>query len=97
MAAKWKDRPFAIVGVNSDKLGLDALAGKLKDEGISWRNFIDGSTSGPIDQAWKIHAWPTMYLLDAKGVIQYRGRDWEKIAEDLMGGAGRGTPTRPGE
>jgi len=45
----------------------------LKEQEITWRHAIDGTTSGPIATRWNVHAWPTLYLLDAKGVIRFKG------------------------
>jgi len=47
----------------------------LKEQGITWRHAIDGTTSGPIATKWNVHAWPTLYILDAKGVIRFKGGD----------------------
>ncbi len=54
LTAKWKDRPFALVGVNSDQGGQDALAKIVKEQGITWRNAVEGSTSGPIATEWNV-------------------------------------------
>jgi hypothetical protein len=38
-----------------------------------WRSFWDGgSTNGPIATRWNVSGWPTIYVIDAKGVIRYR-------------------------
>ena len=65
-------KPFALVGVNSDP--KDRLKKALQKENMTWRSFWDGGdTSGPIASRWNVHAWPTLYVLDHKGVIRYRG------------------------
>ena len=28
--------------------------------------------SGPIATAWNVHGWPTIYVLDDKGVMRYK-------------------------
>ncbi len=95
LVEKWKDRPFALVAVNSDPGGPEALQKRLKEQGIPWRNAVDGSTTGPIAKAWNVHAWPTLYLIDADGVIRARGRDFEKAAEEWMAKAGKGRGSTP--
>jgi hypothetical protein len=67
------DKPFALVGVNSDR-DLDALKPVLKDENISWRSFWNGpmGTGGPISKTWNVRAWPTLFLIDHKGVIRHK-------------------------
>jgi len=37
---------------------------------FAWRNWWDGgSTEGPIATQWQIANWPTIYVIDHKGVI----------------------------
>jgi len=67
------DKPFVILGINSDT-DREALKTTLKEEQITWRSFWNGpkGTSGPISEKWNVHGWPTIYVLDAKGVIRYK-------------------------
>jgi hypothetical protein len=46
----------------------------LEKEKITWRSFWNGEkgTSGPISKAWNVKGWPTLYVIDAKGVIRYK-------------------------
>jgi hypothetical protein len=71
LVEKYKNEPFAIVGINSDP-DLEKLKPVREKENISWRSFWNGpdGTSGPIAAAWNVHGWPTLYILDAKGVIR---------------------------
>jgi hypothetical protein len=65
--------PFALLGVNSDR-DRDALKNVMDEEEITWRSWWDGgSTSGPIATEWNVSGWPTIYVLDDKGVIRYKG------------------------
>jgi hypothetical protein len=67
------DKPFAILGINSDT-DRDELKKVIAKEEITWRSWWDGgSTNGPIATTWNVYAWPTLYLIDAKGVIRYKG------------------------
>jgi len=76
------DKPFTILGINSD-VDREKLKGTLKEENITWRSWWNGpeGTSGPISARWNVHGWPTIYILDAKGVIRYKsvGADEKKI------------------
>ena len=60
----------------------------LEKEEITWRSFWNGgSTSGPISTKWNVHAWPTTYVLDAKGTIRYknvRGEAMDKAVDTLL-------------
>jgi hypothetical protein len=69
-----ESKPFALLGVNSDS-DRKALQPILKKEQITWRSFWNGgSTNGPISAAWHVQGWPTLCLIDAKGVIRNK---WE--------------------
>ena len=70
-----KDKPFAIVGVNSDDKLETAKKAKI-DNKLDYRSWWDGyvekkNTDGPIATAWNVTGWPSIYLLDAKGVIRF--------------------------
>lgn len=80
LVERLKQKPFALIGINSD--GDAATVQKiLKDQGITWRNAIDGDTSGPWASRWNVSGWPTIYVLDHKGVIRYRDVRDEKMEE----------------
>jgi len=70
LVKKYRDRPFVLVGVNTDQ-DAAALKHVQEERGITWRSFADGPPRGPIATAWKIQGFPTMYLIDAQGVIRY--------------------------
>ena len=94
LVSKMKNRPFTIVAVNSDQT-LEKLKDAMAKEEITWPQFFDGgSTSGPIATAWNVSGWPTLYVIDANGVIRSKNlRDdalekaiEELVAETQMGG-----------
>jgi hypothetical protein len=65
--------PFALLGVNSDS-DRTVLKSVQEREQITWRSWWDGgSTEGPIATQWNVSAWPTVYVLDAAGVIRHKG------------------------
>ncbi len=70
LVKKMEGKPFALVGVNSDR-DRAALKKVLEKENITWRSFWNGGGSeGPISTRWAVRAWPTLYLIDHKGVIR---------------------------
>ncbi len=76
LVERLKDKPFAILGINSDFEGnLAKINAMLKEQGVTWRQAIDGTTSGPLATRWNVRGWPTIYILDAKGVIRFKGGD----------------------
>ena len=66
---KYKTKPFALIGINSDpKVRLKQL---LIDREVTWKCIWDGgSPGGPIASAWRVHSWPSMFLIDKKGIIR---------------------------
>lgn len=88
LARRMADKPFAIIGVNSDR-DLDGIRSTVKEKSITWRSFWNGKegTRGPISKAWKVTGWPTTYLIDKDGVIRYkglRGNALDAAIEELM-------------
>jgi peroxiredoxin len=75
LVERMKKKPFALIGVNGDDdLGkAKQAAGK---EQLTWRSFWNGprGPNGPITRAWNVRSWPTVYVLDSKGVIRYKHR-----------------------
>lgn len=71
MVQELKNEPFVLLGVNSDE-DRDVLAKRLKDDKISWRSAVDGSTQGPISSRWNIKGWPTTFVIDPSGKIRHR-------------------------
>jgi hypothetical protein len=86
LVTRLADKPFVIIGVNSDS-DRDKLKETLKEEKITWRSFWNGgSTSGPISTEWNVHGWPTLYLIDADGVIRHKflGNPGDKVMDDFI-------------
>jgi hypothetical protein len=86
LVKRLQSQPFALLGINSDG---DAKTVKeiLKKHEITWRQAIDGTTSGPLATKWNVHGWPTIYVLDAKGVIRYRDvreEEMDKAVDTLL-------------
>jgi hypothetical protein len=73
LVKKLADKPFALVGVNSDD-NLEELKPVLAEEKITWRSFWNGKdgTGGPIATEWNVRGWPTLFVLDHKGVIRHK-------------------------
>ena len=101
LVKRLENEPFALIGINSDQPDLpkdatpqqrdEATRANLKkilsDNGITWRNAIDGDTSGPWATKWNVNGWPTIYVLDSKGVIRFRDvrdEEMEKAVLELL-------------
>ena len=87
LVKRLEKRPFALIGVNSDR-DRDELKKVLEKEEITWRSFWNGgSTSGPISNEWKVKGWPTIYILDGTGTIRardIRGEEMDKVVDALL-------------
>ena len=67
------DKPFALIGVNSDQ-DLDKIREIVKEKNLTWRSFQnDAGVDGVISDQWAIRGWPTLFILDSKGVIRWTG------------------------
>ncbi len=92
---KYKDQPFVIIGVNSDR-DKTSLKERIEEEKITWRSFWNGpqGTGGPISKEWNLSGWPTLYILDQKGVIRYKSvgsneKMMDKILTELLEGSSK--------
>ena len=68
----------------ADRANLNAV---LKKNKITWRQHVMGTTGGALAQKWNVQSWPTIYILDAKGVIRFkdlRDEEMEKAVVDLI-------------
>ena len=86
LVKRLANEPFALIGVNSDP--KEKVLSALERENITWRSYWDGgNTSGPIASRWNVRGWPTIYVLDQKGVIRYkgvRGTAMDKAVDTLL-------------
>src|SRR5262249_34564006 len=63
-------KPFALIGVNADQ-SKEACKKQNERRQVCWRSFFDGR-EGPIAQRFNVRGWPTLFLIDAKGVLRYK-------------------------
>jgi thiol-disulfide isomerase/thioredoxin len=84
---RFRDRPFAIVGVNGDRDPETMTKALAKVEKIPWRSFRDERVGqGSISEEWKVAGWPTLYLIDHRGIIRHRwvgAPDDETLAREI--------------
>ncbi len=72
LVKKLDGKPFALMGVNSD-MDRDGLRKTIVKEEITWPNWWDeGRIDGPIHTTGKVAQRPSIYLLDARGVIRHK-------------------------
>ena len=85
LVERMKNEPFALVGINTDR-DKDDYRKQQEKMGVTWRSSWQGSTSGPIPTEWGVQGFPTLYLLDHKGVIRksWLGGPDEKELDELI-------------
>jgi len=87
LVERYAGKPFAIVGVNSDE-SREKLKAAMKENQLTWPSFFDGGgTDGPIATRWGVTGWPTVYVIDAEGVIRavnVRGEALDEALEKLL-------------
>lgn len=67
LVQKMQGRPFVLLGVNNDK-EISRVKQSVKKNKINWRSFYDGA-GGPIVRMFGIRSFPTIMLIDHRGVI----------------------------
>lgn len=87
LVKRLKDEKFTLLGINSDD-SPEVWEAAAKREGLTWPVMFDGgSTDGPIATQWGVRGWPTVYVIDAKGVIRskgVRGADMDEVVDELL-------------
>jgi hypothetical protein len=86
LVARFANRPFVILGVNSD-VDRNHIKEAIAREGITWRSWWADGVGGAIPQLYQIERWPTLYLLDGRGVIRFaqlHGQALEDAIEILV-------------
>lgn len=86
LVARLEGEPFALVSVSTDA-DVTTLRKSIVAGEITWRCWWDG-TSGPITTRWGISGFPSIFVLDASGVIRFRdvrGDDLDKAIASLLG------------
>lgn len=92
---KWKDRPFALLGVNSDNTstdkGMALYKEKQKEMGVTWRSFRNEANTPNISDDWRVRGWPTLYYIDHEGVIKHKNirgeTEMEEVLEEMIAAA----------
>jgi S1-C subfamily serine protease/peroxiredoxin len=67
LVRELKDRPFALLGVNTDP--HEVLGELVKNGTVTWRCWADGQ-GGPIARDWAINGYPNLYLIDHQGIVR---------------------------
>jgi thiol-disulfide isomerase/thioredoxin len=90
LAERVKGKPFVLVGVNGDSKKADAIRA-VTDAKITWPSFWNGvgGSNGDIADAWNVRGWPTVFVLDSKGIIRLKtvghpGKALDTVVDQLV-------------
>lgn len=71
MVERLKGKPLQVISISADDK-VETLKKFLEGEKMPWVHWHEGRREGGILNDWDIHAFPTIFVLDAKGVIRYK-------------------------
>lgn len=86
MVAKLKSRPFTLISISADEK-KETLVQFLQKEPMPWVHWWEGHSGKGMLHDWNVQFYPTMYVIDAKGVIRHkniRGKALEDAVEKLL-------------
>jgi len=86
LTKRLEDKPFALIGINADP-DLAKLRTAQEAGGVTWRTIWDGDLGGPIFGTWDVRSWPTVYLIDRRGVIRHKnvfGKELDQAVDALL-------------
>jgi thiol-disulfide isomerase/thioredoxin len=100
LVERLKGQPFALLGVDclDDK---EVACRVMERERMTWPSWYDGAKdAGPISERYHIIGFPSIFVLDAKGIIRAkgaRGVPLDRVVDSLLKematpAVGRGTP-----
>ncbi len=85
MVERLKDKPFVLVSISGDEK-KETLIDFLSKEKMPWTHWWNGREGGIMDD-WDVRYFPTIYVIDARGVIRHKdlsGDELEKAVNALL-------------
>ena len=82
LVKRLEKEPFALIGINTDK--PSSFREQAEKQGVTWRNSIQGSTGGELCRAWGISRFPTLFVLDGKGVIRHVDVYYDELEKAIL-------------
>jgi thiol-disulfide isomerase/thioredoxin len=88
LTERMKGKPFAMIGVNGDGNLADARRA-VEHEKMIWPSFWNGKDGpdGPISSAWNLSGWPTVYVMDAGGIIRFKFVGYGPSTSNMLNGS----------
>ena len=78
LVKRLEGKPFVLLGVNGDD-DQELAKSVMASERMTWRSWWNGGKTGSIVTKWGILSWPTVYIVDANGVIRYENVRFEMM------------------
>jgi thiol-disulfide isomerase/thioredoxin len=82
LVKRLEGKPFVLLGINGDD-DREAAKAVMTRERMTWRSWWNGGKTGEIVTRWGVTSWPTVYILDAKGVIRYENVRFEAMDQAI--------------
>lgn len=86
LVERLKGEPFALLSVNTDE-DRETLRKSITSGEITWRCWWDGEPGGPICTRWGITVYPTIHVLDHRGIIRFRDvpeKELDAVVDSLL-------------
>jgi hypothetical protein len=87
LVKRLEGKPFALLGIDSDQ-DRDEIKKVIAKERMTWRSWWDGGgTDGPIQTSYNVSSYPSIFVLDHKGVIRYvdvREKELDEAVDKLL-------------
>ncbi|HEV3146522.1 MAG TPA: TlpA disulfide reductase family protein [Gemmataceae bacterium] len=91
LVEKLKGKPFVFVSISADD-EKKTLTDFLEKQKMPWTHWWEGRKETGILKDWNVRFFPTIYILDSKGVIRYknvRGKKMDEAVEKLLAEMGK--------
>lgn len=85
LVERLKDKPFALISVSVDE-STEVVRKFLKKTDMPWVHWFNGP-GGQLLEDWEVEGYPTIYVIDHKGVVRFsdvRGKKMDEAVDQLL-------------
>jgi thiol-disulfide isomerase/thioredoxin len=82
MVGRLKSKPFALISASAD-VAKEDLQKFLEKEKMPWNHWWVGNEEGLVKD-WNVRFYPTIYVIDAKGVIRHKNLREAELEEAVV-------------